>query len=114
MSKILTWMEREYGTIGEKMLTEIIELRAENELLHKLISTMMAIPNMTDKQLDELRSNCKEVMKRTACSCACATGGPCEHKWDGNGVEFNGGRGWSRTCSRCGCTAMSHDLRVMP
>jgi len=49
-----------------------------------------------------------------ACYCDCGSGGPCEHKWDGEGIEFDNGRGWSSTCSRCGCTAMSHDMRVMP
>ena len=49
-----------------------------------------------------------------SCYCACISGGPCEHKWDGEGVEFDDGCGWSATCSRCGYTAMSHDMRVMP
>lgn len=47
-----------------------------------------------------------------ACYCACGSGGPCEHKWDGEGVDFE--HGWSATCSRCGGTAMSHDMRVLP
>ena len=29
-------------------------------------------------------------------------------------VEFDEGSGWSATCSRCGGTAMSHDMRVLP
>lgn len=49
-----------------------------------------------------------------ACYCACSSGGPCEHKWDGEGVEFDDGCGWSATCSRCGGTAMSHSLRTGP
>lgn len=47
-----------------------------------------------------------------ACYCACASGGPCEHKWDGEPWESDGA--WSVTCSRCGCTAMGHDMRVGP
>lgn len=47
-----------------------------------------------------------------ACYCACATGGPCEHKWDGEWFEFDGGG--TATCSRCGGTAMSHSMRVGP
>lgn len=47
-----------------------------------------------------------------ACYCACAAGGPCEHRWDGEGVEFH--NGWSATCSRCGGTAMGHGMRVGP
>ena len=60
--------------------------------------------------LQSLRSN----FNPDACYCACGTGGPCEHKWDGDGVEFDEGSGWSATCSRCGGTAMSHDMRVLP
>ena len=47
-----------------------------------------------------------------SCFCACTTGGPCEHTWDGEPYESEGC--WSTTCSRCGTTAMSHDLRVAP
>lgn len=49
-----------------------------------------------------------------ACYCACTSGGPCEHKWDGGGVDFDEGRGWSATCSRCGGTAIGHAMRVLP
>lgn len=47
-----------------------------------------------------------------ACYCACGTGGPCEHKWDGEPWESEDGCCWSTTCSRCGMTAMSHGMRV--
>ena len=51
------------------------------------------------------------------CRCECATGGPCEHEWRGR-VKIRDTRGWicgeSSVCSRCGVTAMSHDLRVLP
>lgn len=50
----------------------------------------------------------------SACYCACNTDGPCEHKWDGEPWESADGCGWSRTCSRCGMTAMSHSLRTGP
>lgn len=46
-----------------------------------------------------------------ACYCACPDG-PCEHKWDGAPYESEHCR--SVTCSRCGCTAMSHDMRTGP
>ncbi len=46
-----------------------------------------------------------------ACYCACPEG-PCEHKWDG--VPYESDNCWSTTCSRCGCTSMSHDMRVCP
>ena len=47
-----------------------------------------------------------------ACYCACASGGPCEHKWDGEPWESDGL--WTTTCSRCGCTSFSHDMRNAP
>ncbi len=47
-----------------------------------------------------------------ACYCACASGGPCEHQWDGTPYECDGT--WSRTCSRCGTTAIGHSLRTAP
>lgn len=48
-----------------------------------------------------------------ACYCACPDG-PCEHKWDGEDWESECGCAVSVTCSRCGTTAMSHDMRVGP
>lgn len=59
--------------------------------------------------LQSLRSN----FNPSACYCACGTGGPCEHKWDGEGYESGDGC-WSATCSRCGCTAISHSMRTAP
>lgn len=47
-----------------------------------------------------------------ACYCACASGGPCEHTWDGAPYESEDGCTYSATCSRCGTTAISHSLRV--
>jgi hypothetical protein len=47
-----------------------------------------------------------------ACYCDCANHGPCEHDWDGE--PYDGDGCWSRTCSRCGTTAMSHDMRCLP
>jgi hypothetical protein len=47
------------------------------------------------------------------CKCECATGGACEHVWDGEGVEveYENGGGWSSVdCSKCGMTAMSHSM----
>lgn len=49
-----------------------------------------------------------------ACYCACTTAGPCEHRWDGDGAEFDDGRAWTATCSRCGDTAIGHAMRVLP
>ena len=41
----------------------------------------------------------------------------CEHVWDGPGQEavyLDGGSSSSVTCSRCGMSALSHDMWVMP
>lgn len=46
-----------------------------------------------------------------ACFCACGTGGPCEHCWDGEPWESEDGLAWSTMCSRCGCLSMSHDIQ---
>lgn len=66
------------------------------------------------KAADELGvplSSIRSTHNPDLCYCACSSGGPCEHKWDGENVEFDEGRGWTVTCSRCGCTAISHDMR---
>ena len=51
-----------------------------------------------------------------ACYCACGADprGPCEHKWEGPVWESEDGCAMSVTCSRCGTTAMSHDMRYAP
>jgi hypothetical protein len=52
--------------------------------------------------------------KPNSCYCACATHGPCEHTWDGEPYESEDGLEFSTTCSRCGMTSMSHDMRFLP
>jgi hypothetical protein len=50
------------------------------------------------------------------CVCKCPDG-PCDHVWDGEGVEGEepgGGYFSSVTCSRCGITSMSHSQWVGP
>jgi hypothetical protein len=47
-----------------------------------------------------------------ACYCACSSGGPCEHNWNGEWQTFADGLGSSVTCSRCGMLAYSHSLRI--
>ena len=76
-----------------------------------------AVQDMHQKMADEygvplqsLRSN----FNPAKCYCACGTGGPCEHKWDGQDWESEDGGACSVTCSLCGCTAMSHDMRNAP
>jgi hypothetical protein len=59
-------------------------------------------------------SKSKHTFDPNSCYCACISGGPCEHKWDGDPYESEDGLCWSTTCSRCGCTCMSHDMKVLP
>ena len=59
-------------------------------------------------------SELKHNYNGNKCYCACASGGPCEHTWDGKGYESDDGSYWTATCSRCGTAAMSHDLYNAP
>lgn len=81
--------------------------RERNERVRK---QMRRIAEEYGWEVNEVRS----TFNPDACYCACSSGGPCEHKWDGDGYESEDGLCWSATCSRCGCTAMSHDMRVGP
>lgn len=49
------------------------------------------------------------------CYCACPEG-PCQHRWDGPDKVITDDRdrpcGSSRTCSKCGADAMTHDMRT--
>lgn len=47
------------------------------------------------------------------CQCECSRGGPCEHVWDGAGIEVeyeNGGSMSSASCSKCEMLAIDHDM----
>ena len=57
--------------------------------------------------VESLRTN----FNPSACYCDCPEG-PCEHVWDGPAYENESVS--SATCSRCGMTAFSHDMRVAP
>ena len=49
----------------------------------------------------------------SACYCACADGGPCEHEFDGwEDIEDDEGNvcGGQQICKRCGTGAMSHSM----
>lgn len=51
------------------------------------------------------------------CKCECATGGPCEHVWDGptvSGGTDGGGDFESATCSKCSMSAIGHAMWVGP
>jgi hypothetical protein len=49
-----------------------------------------------------------------ACYCACGSGGPCEHTWNGPEYVSDDGCMSSATCARCGLTAFSHSMRNCP
>ena len=57
----------------------------------------------------EIANNLRKEAERKGGTC-----GPCEHKWDGPDWESEDGCACSVTCSLCGCTAMSHDMRNAP
>lgn len=50
------------------------------------------------------------------CRCTCGRDGEriCEHKWDGPAYDSEATGVSSVTCSRCGMSAFSHDMWVMP
>lgn len=75
-----------------------------------VMAVMQKIADECGVAVESLHSN----YNPNACYCACVTGGPCEHTWDGETWESEDGGACSTTCSRCGCSAMSHDMRVCP
>lgn len=83
-------------------------LRAERERAHT--EFMQKFADEHGVPLQSLTSS----HRSNACYCACATHGPCEHRWDGPGYTSDDDCCWSATCSRCGTAAMSHDMRVLP
>lgn len=89
-------------------LPDFEALRAERN--RRVIEHHQKIADEHGVSLQSLRS----TFNPNACYCACSSNGPCEHKWNGKQIYFADGCGSSSTCSRCGCTAMSHDMRVMP
>lgn len=50
---------------------------------------------------------------RPGCKCRCPEG-DCGHKWDGPTVELDEGLVVTSSCSKCGMTAIDHDLWVAP
>lgn len=69
---------------------------------------------MSTKEKATTRFACGPSTKR--CQCRCPDG-DCEHRWDGERerIEHDGGSvSASATCSRCGMSAMSHDMWVSP
>lgn len=50
--------------------------------------------------------------EKCRCRCGLEEGNPCEHVWDGPEEDLGEYGGSSVTCSRCGMSAFSHDMRV--
>ena len=48
---------------------------------------------------------------KDCCYCDCASGGPCEHEFDG-WRDFEDGHGGEQFCQRCGMGAMGHSMRM--
>lgn len=68
----------------------------------------------TRKFADQLGVSAESVVTNfdpESCYCDCANGGPCEHVFDGHAEYDDGGCAvYTCVCSKCGCTAISHDL----
>jgi len=90
---------------------DFAELRRQrNEARRRLIAELKAKLGISPDDACEPGCAC---CGDDACYCACPDG-PCEHTWDGPDWESEDGGTCSVTCSRCGGTAISHDMRVMP
>lgn len=109
----------------EKPLSDIQHLIRQTQLMtankrrHDFEALRVERNRLVMEQLEKLAgevgvqfSSPHSSFNSSACYCACSSGGPCEHQWDGEGIEIDDGAGWTATCSRCGCTAMSHSLRT--
>lgn len=49
------------------------------------------------------------------CYCTCGSPNPlCEHLWNGPEVQLEDGQVVSASCSLCGLSAYSHDIRIAP
>lgn len=68
----------------------------------------------TRKLADQLGVSAESLVTNfdpESCYCDCANGGPCEHVFDGHAEYDDGGCAvYTSACSKCGCTAISHDL----
>jgi hypothetical protein len=86
--------------------TDFEALRAQrNEAFKKATQRIAAEFNCEPEELTT-------TFNPGACYCACTSGGPCEHRWDGKPVEEGGLR--TTTCSRCAMWAFSHSMRTAP
>lgn len=74
--------------------------------MHKKLAAEYGLP------VEKLTSNFNPY--KCYCACSAEPRGPCEHKWDGPDWVSEDGCACSSTCSRCGTTAMSHDMRNAP
>lgn len=65
-------------------------------------------------QGDEVKAFTAAICGPSTQGCICRCPESCEHMWDGPVVEFDGGRGGSSSCSKCGMLAIDHDLWAGP
>lgn len=87
---------------------EFAELRRKrNEAVREAVAAIAK-----EHGFDQSEMSCNH--NDDACYCACADGGPCEHDWNGPEYVSDDGCMQSATCSRCGCTAFSHSMRLLP
>lgn len=84
-------------------------------------SVMATIKALSETHGFDLKSTTIHMSHAGKCYCACPDG-PCQHIWDGptepigleEGEPPESALCWSSTCSRCGISAMSHDMRCGP
>ncbi len=94
-------------------MTDFAKLRAErNAGVTKLIEAAA-------KKLGCKPEETWHTFDLEACYCACGSGGPCEHKFEGSYPIFEEEGdsqpvGYESRCTRCSLGAMSHTLATAP
>lgn len=76
----------------------------------------LAFQTRMSEELNLPMQRLEPSLERKVCYCACSSGGPCEHSFDGEKVEIAhvGGWGSSIKCSRCGLLELHHTRRLAP
>jgi len=65
------------------------------------------LPGLRVTRIQDYAMNVRSSSKKCRCQCP---DGDCEHRWNSGAIVFDGV--FSASCSRCGMTAMFHDMHV--
>lgn len=87
---------------------EFAELKRKN-----VEKTREAVKRICEEQGWDPAQTSFHASNMDGCYCACPEG-PCQHTWDGPEWISEDRCTASATCSLCGATAFSHDLRCAP